>query len=355
MTSPQQNKIVLTVPSPSAEEEDAAPQRLDKFLALHCDGISRSRLKSLITEGQVSLTADAHNTVTSPRTITDPSAKVKPGDQLLVTLPENVDPTPKGQDIPLTVVYEDDQVIVIDKPAGMVVHPAPGNEDGTLVNALIAHCGDSLSGINGVRRPGIVHRIDKDTSGLIIAAKTDQAHASLAKQFAEHSLERAYQALVWGCPIPAEGTIDKNIGRSRHNRLKMTVVSSGGKHAITHYRLLRRLDTARQVSQSRQKLDKLAPVISLVECRLETGRTHQVRVHMDHIGYPLIGDPFYGRKRISVKGFKPKLQEQLKAFNRQALHAYVIGFDHPVTQERLIFRSPLPSDMKAILRSFEEL
>jgi len=285
------------------------------------------RIKGLIQEGQVR--AD-------DKVITNISWKVKTGQVFDLIVPQAIEPIPQGQDIPLNVVYEDDYLIVIDKPAGMVVHPAVGNDDGTLVNALIHHCGDSLSGINGVKRPGIVHRIDKDTSGLMVVAKTDLAHAGLAEQFADHSLERAYLAIVRGRPYPAEGTIDEAVGRSPRNRQKMAVVGTGGKHAVTHFKLIQRLGDA----------------ATLVECRLETGRTHQIRVHMTHIHHPLIGDPVYGRT-AKTKNLDPQVREAIKLFTRQALHAYVIGFKHPVTDEQIRFESPIPEDMAALIRALE--
>ncbi|PHZ85231.1 RluA family pseudouridine synthase [Paremcibacter congregatus] len=330
--------------------------RLDKFLSQSVPDISRSRLKNLVTEGEVQLAPAA--SPSTPATINDPSYRVKRGDQFFFTLPDTTEPVPVGQDIPLDVVYEDDQLIVINKAAGMVVHPAPGNPDGTLVNALIYHCGDSLSGINGVKRPGIVHRIDKDTSGLMVAAKTDRAHAKLAKQFAKHSLERAYQAVVWGVPNPAAAEIHKKIGRDPRNRLKMSVVpyeSKRGRDAITHYRVLRRLEPKRKTFERGDAIQKLAPSLSLVECRLETGRTHQVRVHMASIRHPLVGDPFYGKAGpIMSKNFSDEAQQALLDFKRQALHAYVIGFVHPTTGETLTFEAELPNDMKRLISALEK-
>lgn len=233
-----------------------------------------------------------------------------------------------AQDIPLTIIHEDADLIVIDKPVGLVVHPAAGNLDGTLVNALLHHCQGQLSGIGGVARPGIVHRIDKDTSGLLVVAKSDRAHEGLAQQFAAHSIDRLYAAIVYGVPQPGSGTVDSWIGRSDADRKKMAVHREGrGKHAVTHYRTLQKLRGA-----------------ALVECRLETGRTHQVRVHMAHLGHPLIGDPVYGRER---KGFKSILETL--GFKRQALHAKRLGFIHPVTGEALSFDSQLPADMQELL------
>ncbi|MBL4612627.1 MAG: RluA family pseudouridine synthase [Emcibacter sp.] len=336
-------------------EEDLQGLRLDKFLAQSVTDLSRSRLKQLITDGEVKIIRASSALETE--TINDPSYRVKCQDQIFFTLPDMTEPEPEGQNIPLDVVYEDDQLIVINKAAGMVVHPAPGNPDGTLVNALIYHCGDSLSGINGVKRPGIVHRIDKETSGLMVAAKTDRAHQKLAKQFAKHSLERAYLAVVWGVPNPAAGIIHEKIGRDSRNRLKMAVVpweSKRGREAITHYQVVRRLEPKRKTFDRGSALKRLAPSLSLVECRLETGRTHQVRVHMSYIRHPLVGDPFYGKGGpMQSKNFSEAAQDAINDFKRQALHAYVIGFKHPVTGEDLKFEAELPNDMKRLISALE--
>ncbi len=247
-------------------------ERLDRLLALHLGDLSRTRLKRLVETGRVSL---------GGATIKDPSMRVKPGQVFVVALPPAVADRPEAQAIALDIVFEDEQLVIVDKPAGLVVHPAPGNPDHTLVNALLAHCGASLAGIGGVRRPGIVHRLDKDTSGLMVVAKTDAAHAALAADFAARRIERAYQALVWGVPTPASGEIDAPIGRSTRDRKKMAVVSRGGKQAVTRYRLLRAYGTA----------------AALLECRLATGRTHQIRVHLSNAGHALIGDRTYGGAR----------------------------------------------------------
>ncbi len=266
-------------------------------------------------------------------TITDPSYRVKPASVIAVAVPEPRPTHILAQEIPLDIRYEDDHLLVLDKPAGLVVHPAPGNPDGTLVNALLAHCGDSLSGIGGVRRPGIVHRIDKDTSGLLAVAKTDQAHAALAAQFARHSIERAYSAVIWGAPMPPEGTIDAEIGRSPRNRKKMAVVGRG-KPARTHYRTERRLGLR----------------AALIECRLETGRTHQIRVHCAHIGHSVIGDPNYGRRDATrLKGLTPDAAAFVRAFPRQALHASVIGFDHPIDGRKIYIESEIPNDINSLI------
>lgn len=314
-------------------DDEQAGLRLDKFLATALPAISRSRLKSLIESGQVTLCRNG-----GTESAGDASAKVQSGDQFTVEVPPPEPATPQGESIALDIVYEDEHLIVIDKPAGLVVHPAAGNYNGTLVNALIAHCGDSLSGIGGVRRPGIVHRIDKDTSGLLVVAKSDGAHAGLSLQFAAHSLERIYTAIAWGVPIPPVGRIESNIGRSSTNRQKMMVVKTGGKHAVTHYKVLKRLG-------------KEAHFASVVECRLETGRTHQIRVHMAHIGHPLIGDQTYGRQGRRVRDVPDDAKTAMAEFTRQALHASVIGFEHPITHEFLKFESQLPPDIKALLES----
>lgn len=293
--------------------------RLDRALADLLPDLSRERLKALIGEG--------HVRSEQPGRI-NASMKVTQGQLFTVALPEATPLDTVAQDIPLAIVHEDADLIVVDKPAGLVVHPAAGNLDGTLVNALLHHCAGQLSGIGGVARPGIVHRIDKDTSGLLVVAKTDKAHEGLARQFKDHSIDRLYDAILYGHPLPPTGTVDSWIGRSDADRKKMAVHREGrGKHAVTHYRMTKRLRGA-----------------AMVECRLETGRTHQVRVHMAHIGHPLIGDPLYGRER---KGFKSILETL--GFKRQALHAKTLGFIHPVTGNPLLFQSALPSDMQELL------
>jgi len=314
---------------------EQAGERLDKALALLAGEISRARLQQVIKDGGVSL----NGAVT-----TDGKRKVVEGDAISLVMPAARPPDPVGQDIPLDVVYEDEHLIVIDKPAGLVVHPAGGHEDGTLVNALIAHCGESLSGIGGVRRPGIVHRLDKDTSGLLVVAKNDRAHQKLAKQFADHGrtgpLQRAYLAIVWGAPRLREGTIDAAIERSNRNREKMMVVKEGrGREAITHIELIERYPPLMK------GLDETEPLASLVECRLETGRTHQIRVHMSHIGHPLLGDQLYGSGFATKAVRLPEAaQEALAALGRQALHAAVLGFEHPATGEEMLFESEPPTD-----------
>ena len=262
--------------------------------------------------------------------VRDPAIKVKGGETFTLAVPDPEPAHNEPQEIALGIVYEDEHLLVVDKPAGLVVHPAAGNRDGTMVNALLHHCGGSLSGIGGVARPGIVHRIDKDTSGLLVVAKSDVAHEGLARQFADHSLERAYLAVVNGHPSPPQGTVSGRIGRSDANRKKMAVLpnnSSRGKHAVTHYKVL-------------QKMDRCA----LVECRLETGRTHQVRVHLASIGHALLGDPLYGRANPQLRPILQRL-----GFHRQALHAAVLGFVHPVTGGQLRFVSDLPPDMGELI------
>lgn len=306
-------------------------ERLDRVVAPLAE-VSRSRLKSLILAGALAING---------RTIRDPGHRVNAGDTIDLAIPPDEPAEPAPEDIPLTIVHEDDALIVIDKPKGLVVHPAAGNQTGTLVNALIAHCGASLSGIGGVKRPGIVHRLDKDTTGLLVVAKNDRAHRKLSAQFADHGrtgpLERAYLAFVWGVPDRPKGTVDAPIDRHPKARDKMAV-REGGREAITHWE---RLETYLGTDGK--------PVASMISCQLETGRTHQIRVHLAHIGHPLLGDDTYG------PGFKtkstllpPEAQAALSSLGRQALHAYLLGFEHPVTGETEIFRSALPEDLAAL-------
>ena len=322
------------------------PDRLDKALARDVPeeaSLSRSRLSKLIGEGAVSREGAV---------LTDTKAKVAEGDEIVITVEAAVELDALPEDIPLTVVYEDADLIVIDKPAGMVVHPAPGTPRGTLVNALLHHCGDTLSGIGGAKRPGIVHRIDKDTSGLLVVAKTDRAHHGLAAQFEAHSVDRVYQALVHGVPDAGDprlkgvkGTsfeaggvlkIQTRLDRHRHDRQKQAVYFDRGRHAVTRARLLQAIGNP--------------PQVALMECRLETGRTHQIRVHMSHAGHGLVGDPVYGgRRKAAVGALPPGGAEALAAFPRQALHAATLGFDHPVSGEAMTFVSPLPQDFQDLL------
>ncbi len=317
-------------------EPGAAPERLDRVLARGFEDLSRARLQALARDGHVRC---------DDVEIRDPSRKIAGGSRLEVLVPAPLPAEPQGEALPLVVVHEDDDLIVIDKPAGLVVHPAAGHEDGTLVNRLIAHCGDSLSGIGGVRRPGIVHRLDKDTSGLLVVAKNDRAHQGLSAQFADHgrsgALERAYLALVWGVPEPRAGTITASLARSRHNREKIAVVRDGeGRHAVTHYRV--------------EDLPGGDGLTALVRCRLETGRTHQIRVHLSHRGHPLLGDATYGAAfKTKAARLSEKPRAALAALDRQALHAAELGFLHPRTGERLRFESPLPEDFSNLLRALE--
>ena len=296
-------------------------QRLDKALA-EASGLSRERVKALMGEGRITL---------SGQPAAQPSLKPAEGTPFRIEVPAAVPAKAEPQDIPLDIVYEDEHLLVLDKPAGLVVHPAAGNLDGTLVNALLHHCKGQLSGIGGVARPGIVHRIDKDTSGLLVVAKTDAAHEGLARQFADHSINRAYLAIVAGRVIPPSGTVTGAIARSNTNRKKMAIVEDGrGKHAVTHYRTLEQFDDA-----------------ALVECRLETGRTHQVRVHMASIGHPLLGDPVYGRTPARIRPILKALD-----FRRQALHAAELGFIHPVSGKEMRFTSEPPADFQTVLVEF---
>ncbi|MBB3559722.1 23S rRNA pseudouridine1911/1915/1917 synthase [Rhizobium sp. BK512] len=322
------NRKVLTA-------DETAEGRLDAWLTAQVgEEFSRSRIKALIKDGQVLLKG-------AP--VTDPQRKVRAGDSYEITLPEPEDPAPKGENIPLDILYEDEDVIVISKPAGLVVHPGPGNWTGTLVNALIHHCGDTLSGIGGVRRPGIVHRLDKDTTGVMVVAKNDMAHRHLSLQFADHGrtmpLERAYQAIVWGRPRSLSGTIDAPLGRATGDRTRRAVKrpeNESADEAITHYEVLERFHESPDASA----------LASLVECHLETGRTHQIRVHMAHIGHPLLGDAVYGAGfRTKANLLPDEARKIVKAFDRQALHAYMLQFEHPRTGKVMHFEVPLPDDM----------
>ena len=315
--------------------EEHAGWRLDRFLAAALPEFSRARLQQLLEQGAVSSGA---------ATVKDANHRVKPGQSFTVTVPPTASAIPQGQDIPLDVVYEDAELIVINKPAGLVVHPAAGNPDGTLVNALIAHCGQ-LS-IGGEARPGIVHRLDKDTSGLLVAAKTERAMTSLGKQFANHTIERAYNAVVWGAPRDASGLIESQIGRSQFDRKRMAVLRAGGKSARTRYKVLEKFGPAER------------PFASLIECRLETGRTHQIRVHLTHLGHPLIGDPSYGRARTAPRPKTPAEEAAFTAaaeFPRQALHAFVLGFQHPGLHKTLRFESPWPADFAHLVDALRGL
>jgi 23S rRNA pseudouridine1911/1915/1917 synthase len=317
----------------AAEE---AGTRLDRVLAARIPSLSRSRLKALIVAGQVTV---------ERRTIRDPATGVNSGETITVSLPPAEAPEPAGEAIPLNIVYEDAALIVIDKPKGLVVHPAAGHATGTLVNALIAHCGDSLSGIGGVKRPGIVHRLDKDTSGLMVVAKTDRAHRALSAQFADKSesgIERGYLALVWGAPPRPKGTVDAPLDRHPQARDKRAV-RADGRHAVTHWQVLKRFAGQDSTQQDGK------PIASLLACTLDTGRTHQIRVHLAHIGHPIIGDATYATGfKTKASRLPPAARAALDDLGRQALHAYRLGFDHPDSGKRLEFRSELPDDIRRL-------
>lgn len=324
--------------------EDAAGQRLDQWLAAQlAPELSRSRIQALIKQGAVRI---------GGQRIDEVKRKLAAGDLISVEMPEPEPAEPQGENIPLDVLYEDDSLIVINKPAGLVVHPGAGNWTGTLVNALIHHCGASLSGIGGVRRPGIVHRLDKDTSGVMVVAKTDHAHSALSEAFADHGrtgdLQRAYVALVWGIPSRPTGTIDAPLGRAA-DRVRRAVVPEhreDARHAVTHYTVEERFG---------EEQDKFAAA-SLVECRLETGRTHQIRVHMAHIGHPLVGDPDYGQAfRTKANRLPEPLKSEVAAFPRQALHARLLEFSHPDTHLTMRFEAPMPGDMEVLVGGFRNL
>ena len=315
--------VVVTAPP------GAAGQRADRFLAESGAGLSRSRIKVLIQEGKVTRNGVA---------FTDPAEPVKPGSRYELAIPPPAPATPEPQAIPFPILYEDTDLIVLDKPPGLVVHPAPGNEDGTLVNALLAHCGDSLTGIGNERRPGIVHRLDKDTSGVMVVAKTQLANTALTQAFAARDLDRAYLALCWGVPSPLAGEIEAPIGRDPRNRKRMAVTPGKGRPALTRYRTLR----------------AWSHWVSLLECRLATGRTHQIRVHLSSQGHPLIGDPLYLRRiPAAANGLPPATRQILLDFPRQALHAARLGFAHPRTGEALSFQSDPPPDMRQLLAALE--
>ncbi|MFK7943064.1 MAG: RluA family pseudouridine synthase [Paracoccaceae bacterium] len=340
MGDPSGEKLQLTI------SDRGGGQRLDKALAEAAEAtgalLSRSRIAALIDEGAVSGPGKAAT-----------KTKVQAGEIWTIALPFPVDPEPQPENIPLEILHEDADLIVVNKPAGMVVHPAPGSETGTLVNALLHHCGETLAGIGGERRPGIVHRIDKDTSGVLVVAKTQATHVRLSEMFAAHDLDRLYQALTWGAPERADPRlgamdgvsfgpdgwlrIETQIARHPQDRKRMAVVAEGGRTAITHLH-------AEQVFGDRDR-----PFAALVACRLETGRTHQIRVHLTHIGHALIGDPVYGRPRSLSKAVDPVLATTLRDFSRQALHAAHLGFEHPMTGVHMAFDASLPESMNQIL------
>jgi 23S rRNA pseudouridine1911/1915/1917 synthase len=309
--------------------EAVAGQRIDKALTMLLEAeipaLSRARLQTLVVQGQVSI---------GGKVLKDASGKARLGDSYSLIIPPPEPALPEAQDIDLDILFEDKDLLVINKPVGMVVHPAPGNRDRTLVNALLAHCGKSLSGIGGVARPGIVHRLDKDTSGLMVVAKNDLAHHNLTEQFADRSLSRTYQSIVWGQPVPLVGSIDMPIGRDAKDRVKMAVTSKG-KHALTHYKVL----------------EGFGDIASMVECKLSTGRTHQIRVHLAYLKCPVVGDKAYGLSRNRA-GDVAKL---LKQFPRQALHAAQLQFIHPRTEKAMKFAAPLPKDMQGLLKMLRRI
>lgn len=312
---------LIITPEVTAAE---AKMRLDKYLALKLPKLSRSRIQKLIEIGMV----ECEDVI-----IADNAMKVHLGDSFQITLPPPQEALPEAEDIALDIVYEDADLVVVNKPAGMTVHPAAGAYNGTLVNALLYHCRDNLSGIGGVKRPGIVHRIDKETSGLLVVAKNDAAHGFLSEQFAEHSIERTYIALVYGVPNPLSGRIEGNIGRSKFDRKKMAIVETGGKFAATNYKTLQTYNNA----------------VSMVQCNLETGRTHQIRVHLSSKGYALIGDKVYVKNKKSGVALPLPLKNKVNNFPRQALHAKSLGFIHPRSRQFMQFDSDLPADMAELL------
>ena len=321
--SPIQDKLEIEIP------EEAEPTRLDKALSEACPEYSRARLQALIKDSQV---------IVGEYIIKKPSHEVVAGDKIIVNIPPAKDDTIKPENIPLDIVFEDDDMLVINKAVGMVVHPGAGNWDGTLVNALLHHCKGNLSGIGGVQRPGIVHRLDKETSGLMVVAKNDMAHQGLSAQLQDRTLSRIYKAFVWRAPTIIKGSVDMPIGRDKINRVKMGVMMKTGREAVTHYLLIDRYDEA----------------ASLIQCKLETGRTHQIRVHMQHIKHPLIGDPLYGlpaqegAAMLKRAGFEADEVAKVMAFKRQALHAAEIGFIHPRSGEEMHFKCDMPEDLQEI-------
>jgi 23S rRNA pseudouridine1911/1915/1917 synthase len=318
--TPDFGSMTTVVASPESEGE-----RLDRFLAQSFGTLTRSRIKNLILDGMARREGV---------TVVDPSELVQAGVTYGLTVPEAVAAIPQAEDIPLTILYEDSDIVVLDKPAGLVVHPAPGNLQGTLVNALLAHCGDSLTGIGGERRPGIVHRLDKETSGVMVAAKTELAHARLSETFANRDLDRHYLALCWGTTSPPAGDIEGDIGRDQRDRKRMAVRAAGGRTALTHYKTL--------------QIWRLA--VSLLDVKLSTGRTHQIRVHLAHMAHPVVGDPIYLRRIPAVsKGLPPLVRARLLDFPRQALHAASLAFAHPRTGEPMSFQTEPPADFQALL------
>jgi len=334
----QDNEDIREIAAP----EEIGKERVDRWLAGELKEFSRSRLKAMIEDGRLTRDGEA---------LGDPSAKVIAGALYRLDIPPAREATPKPEDIPLDVLYEDDALIVLLKPAGLTVHPGAGAWTGTLVHALLHHCRGSLSGIGGVERPGIVHRLDKDTSGVLVAAKTDQAHQGLSAQFAAHTVERAYTAFVRGAPDPRAGRIETRIARAGNDRTKMGVIedldSEVGKYAATNYATLELYGQDPKASVGR-------PIASKVECRLETGRTHQIRVHMAHVGAPLLGDPLYGARR-GLPNPESETGRVLHEFRRQALHAAILGFEHPVTGEHLRFETEPPKDIQRLEKFLQRL
>jgi len=314
--------------------EEQISKRVDQFIVEELPSFSRTKIAKLVKEGALLINGKA---------IKDNSKKVAFGDQVQLEVPEAVATDIKPQKIPLDIVYEDKDLLVINKPIGMVVHPGAGNPDGTLVNALLHHCKGNLSGINGELRPGIVHRIDKDTSGLLVVAKNDLAHNALAKQFEEHSIQRTYLAFVWGMMKPIHGRIETFIGRSKYNRQKMSAEVASGKDAITNYKTL-------EIFKG-----NTIPDISLIECKLETGRTHQIRVHLSHKKNPILGDQMYGSKMRKIRNINPELQMIIENINFQALHAQSLGFIHPTSGKELFFTTELPKVLLNLKKMLKKL
>jgi len=312
-------------------DDEADGQRLDRWLTGMVEDLSRSRLQALIAEGHIK-SGDG-------QIVSDASKKVRNGQRYILSVPPPAPAEPHPEDIPLQVIFEDDHLIVIDKPIGLVVHPSAGHASGTLVNALLHHCAGSLSGIGGVTRPGIVHRLDKDTSGIMVCAKSDRAHQGLAEQFQVHSIERSYRAVVWGMPSPRTGRIEANIGRDPKNRKRMAIVHGRGKHAITDYEVVK----------------PVGSLAALVDCHLFTGRTHQIRVHMKSIGHPLIGDPVYAAHMTARKIKDPVIRRDLGTYNSQALQAYKLGFIHPITSEQVRFEAKISYNISYLINKIESL
>jgi len=333
-------------------DETAQDTRLDQWLAQALDNLSRSRLQDIIRDGGVLIDG---------KQVTQTKFKLRAGQEIAVEMPQLRDSVPEPQNIPLDILYEDSDVIVVNKPSGLVVHPGNGNWEGTLVNALLYHCGESLSGIGGVRRPGIVHRLDKDTSGVLVVAKNDAAHQNLSAQFADHGrlskLERHYQAVIWGMPERVSGRIETYLGRDVRERTRQAVVEAtrpDARHAVTHFKLVQ--SYGNKVKRKKKEEEGKIPIASLIECRLETGRTHQIRVHMAHIGHPLIGDGEYGRGLKSKINLLPEeVRQKVARFSRQALHAYSLQFSHPRDEKILHFIAPLPHDMVELIGALQML